>query len=150
MISALKIGKLKKYVSDFPNPTTVGQEGVIVIPHLGASTEESEDNCAVMAVQELTDYMENGNIKNSVNFPAINMGVCDKAGRIIIFHRNKANMITKFSACFGNAGINISEMNNKSRGDNAVTMIDFDSEISEDIISGLEQIEDVFRVRQIV
>lgn len=150
VISALKIGKLKKYVSDFPNPTTVGQEGVIVIPHLGASTEESEDNCAVMAVQELTDYMENGNIKNSVNFPAINMGVCDKAGRIIIFHRNKANMITKFSACFGNAGINISEMNNKSRGDNAVTMIDFDSEISEDIISGLEQIEDVFRVRQIV
>ena len=150
VISALKIGKLKKYVSDFPNPTTVGQEGVIVIPHLGASTEESEDNCAVMAVQELTDYMENGNIKNSVNFPAINMGVCDKAGRIIIFHRNKANMITNFSACFGNAGINISEMNNKSRGDNAVTMIDFDSEISEDIISGLEQIEDVFRVRQIV
>lgn len=150
VISALKIGKLKKYVSDFPNHTTVGQEGVIVIPHLGASTEESEDNCAVMAVQELTDYMENGNIKNSVNFPAINMGVCDKAGRIIIFHRNKANMITKFSACFGNAGINISEMNNKSRGDNAVTMIDFDSEISEDIISGLEQIEDVFRVRQIV
>ncbi len=150
VISALKIGKLKKYVSDFPNPTTVGQEGVIVIPHLGASTEESEDNCAVMAVQELTDYMENGNIKNSVNFPAINMGVCDKAGRIIIFHKNKANMITKFSACFGNAGINISEMNNKSRGDNAVTMIDFDSEISEDIISGLEQIEDVFRVRQIV
>lgn len=149
VISALKIGKLKKYVSDFPNPTTLGQEGVIVIPHLGASTEESEDNCAVMAVQELTDYMENGNIKNSVNFPAINMGVCDKAGRIMIFHKNKANMITKFSACFGNANINISEMNNKSRGDNAVTMLDFDSEITDDIMKELSSIEDVYRVRQV-
>lgn len=149
VISALKIGKLKKYVSDFPNPTTLGQEGVIVIPHLGASTEESEDNCAVMAVQELTDYMENGNIKNSVNFPAINMGVCDKAGRIMIFHKNKANMITKFSACFGNANINISEMNNKSRGDNAVTMLDFDSDITDDIMKELSSIEDVYRVRQV-
>ncbi len=147
VISALKIGKLKKYVSDFPNPTTAGQEGVIVIPHLGASTEESEDNCAIMAVQELTDYMENGNIRNSVNFPAINMGVCDKVGRVIIFHRNKANMITKFSACFGDANINISEMNNKSRGDNAVTMLDFDSEVSDEILAKLSSINDVFRVR---
>ncbi|MCR5238296.1 MAG: 3-phosphoglycerate dehydrogenase [Lachnospiraceae bacterium] len=147
VISALKIGKLKKYVSDFPNPTTAGQEGVIVIPHLGASTEESEDNCAIMAVQELTDYMENGNIRNSVNFPAINMGVCDKVGRVIIFHRNKANMITKFSACFGDANINISEMNNKSRGDNAVTMLDFDSEVSDEILAKLSSIDDVFRVR---
>ena len=147
VISALKIGKLKKYVSDFPNPTTIGQEGVIVIPHLGASTEESEDNCAVMAVQELMDYMENGNIKNSVNFPAINMGVCDKVGRIMIFHKNKANMITKFSACFGNANINISEMNNKSRGDNAVTMLDFDSAVSDEILEKLSTIDDVYRVR---
>ena len=147
VVSALKIGKLKKYVSDFPNPVTVGQEGVILIPHLGASTEESEDNCAIMAVQELTDYMKNGNIKNSVNFPAINMGVCEKAGRVIIFHRNIANMITKFSACFGNAGINISEMNNKSRGDNAITMLDFDSEVSEEILDKLAAIDDVFRVR---
>lgn len=147
VISALKVGKLKKYVSDFPNPVTAGKEGMIVIPHLGASTEESEDNCAVMAVQELIDYMENGNIKNSVNFPAINMGVCDKVGRIMIFHKNKANMITKFSACFGNAGINISEMNNKSRGDNAVTMLDFDSEVSDDILEKLSTIDDVFRVR---
>ena len=147
VVSALKIGKLKKYVSDFPNPVTVGQEGVILSPHLGASTEESEDNCAIMAVQELTDYMKNGNIKNSVNFPAINMGVCEKAGRVIIFHRNIANMITKFSACFGNAGINISEMNNKSRGDNAITMLDFDSEVSEEILDKLAAIDDVFRVR---
>ncbi len=147
VVAALKIGKLGKYVSDFANPTTVGAEGVIVIPHLGASTEESEDNCAIMAVQELTDYMMNGNIKNSVNFPAINMGVCDKVGRIMIFHKNKANMITRFSACFGNADINISEMNNKSRGDNAVTMLDFDSAVTEDIIDKLSAIDGVYRVR---
>ncbi|MBO5550548.1 MAG: 3-phosphoglycerate dehydrogenase, partial [Lachnospiraceae bacterium] len=147
VISALKIGKLSKYVTDFPNPTTVGQENVIVIPHLGASTEESEDNCAILAVQELTDYMKNGNIKNSVNFPAINMGACDKMGRIIIFHKNKANMITKFTACFGDAGINISEMNNKSRGDNAVTMMDLDSAVSDEIIGKLSDISDVYRVR---
>ena len=147
VISALRIGKLAKYVSDFPNPTTVGQEGVIVIPHLGASTEESEDNCAVMAVQELTDYMKNGNIKNSVNFPAINMGVCEKAGRVMVFHRNIANMITKFSACFGDAGINISEMNNKSRGDNAISMFDIDAPASDEIIDKLSKIKGVFRVR---
>ncbi len=147
VISALKIGKLAKYVSDFPNPTTAGKEGVILIPHLGASTEESEDNCAIMAVQELTDYMENGNIKNSVNFPAINMGACDKAGRVMIFHKNKANMITKFSGCFGDEGINISEMNNKSRGDNAVTMLDIDTPATPDIVERLSVIPDVFRVR---
>ncbi len=147
VVAALKIGKLGKYVSDFANPTTVGADGVIVIPHLGASTEESEDNCAIMAVQELSDYMQNGNIRNSVNFPAINMGVCEKAGRVIIFHKNKANMITKFSACFGNADINISEMNNKSRGDNAITMIDVDTEFSDDIIEKLSTIDDVYRVR---
>ena len=147
VVSALKIGKLAKYVTDFPNPTTVGQENIIVIPHLGASTEESEDNCAIMAVKELTDYMENGNIKNSVNFPSINMGGCDKQGRILIFHKNKANMITKFTACFGDADINIAEMNNKSRGDNAVTMMDLDSEVSEDIINKLSEINGVYRVR---
>ncbi len=147
VVAALKIGKLGKYVSDFANPTTVGADGVIVIPHLGASTEESEDNCAIMAVQELSDYMQNGNIRNSVNFPAINMGVCEKAGRVMIFHKNKANMITKFSACFGNADINISEMNNKSRGDNAITMIDVDTEFSDDIIEKLSTIDDVYRVR---
>ena len=147
VIEALKVGKLKKYVCDFPNPTNVGQEGCIIIPHLGASTEESEDNCAVMAVQELNDYMENGNIRNSVNFPAINMGICDKASRVIVFHQNKANMITKFSACFGDMGINISELNNKSKGDNAVTMLDTDSPVTEEIAKKLESIEGVYRVR---
>ncbi|MBR1875986.1 MAG: 3-phosphoglycerate dehydrogenase [Lachnospiraceae bacterium] len=149
VVEALKVGKLKKYVCDFPNPTTIGKEGCIIIPHLGASTEESEDNCAVMAVNELTDYMENGNIKNSVNFPAINMGVCEKASRIIIFHKNVANMITKFSAFMGDKGINISEMNNKSKGDNAVTMLDTDSAVDKDIVDRLSTVEGVYRVRVI-
>jgi len=149
VVEALKVGKLKKYVCDFPNPTTIGKEGCIIIPHLGASTEESEDNCAVMAVNELTDYMENGNIKNSVNFPAINMGVCEKASRIIIFHKNVANMITKFSAFMGDKGINISEMNNKSKGDNAVTMLDTDSAVDKDIVDKLSAVEGVYRVRVI-
>ncbi|MCR5487672.1 MAG: 3-phosphoglycerate dehydrogenase [Lachnospiraceae bacterium] len=147
VVSALKVGKLRKYVCDFPNPTTIGEEGCIIIPHLGASTEESEDNCAVMAVQELTDYMQNGNIKNSVNFPNLNMGVCDKAGRVMVFHANVANMITKFSAVFGDAGINISEMYNKSRGDNAVSVFDTDSPVSEELISRISTIDGVFRVR---
>ena len=149
VVEALKVGKLKKYVCDFPNPTTIGKEGCIIIPHLGASTEESEDNCAVMAVNELTDYMENGNIKNSVNFPAINMGVCEKASRIIIFHKNVANMITKFSAFMGDKGINISELNNKSKGDNAVTMLDTDSAVDKDIVDRLSTVEGVYRVRVI-
>ena len=149
VVAALKVGKLRKYVSDFANPTTVGAEGVIITPHLGASTEESEDNCAIMAVKELVDYMENGNITNSVNFPAIDMGVCQTKGRIAVFHKNVANMITKFTAAFGNLGINISELNNKSKGERAVTMFDVDSEVTEEIVAELNKIEDVYRVRVI-
>ncbi len=147
VVSALKVGKLRRYVSDFPNPTTVGAEGCIVIPHLGASTEESEDNCAVMAVKELKDYMENGNIKNSVNFPRIDMGLCETASRVIVFHQNVANTITRFSAIFGGAGINIAEMNNKSKGDNAVSMFDLDSVPGEEIISGIQALDGVYRIR---
>ncbi|MCR5626552.1 MAG: 3-phosphoglycerate dehydrogenase [Lachnospiraceae bacterium] len=147
VVAALKVGKLRKYVSDFPNTTTVGAEGCIVTPHLGASTEESEDNCAVMAVKQIRDYMENGNIINSVNFPKIDMGICSTASRVIVFHANKANTITKFSAIFGEKGINISEMNNKSKGDNAVSMFDLDSEVSEDVIKKIGELEGVYRVR---
>jgi len=147
VVAALKVGKLGKYVSDFANATTAGQEGCIVTPHLGASTEESEDNCAIMAVKELKDYMENGNIKNSVNFPACDMGVCTKAGRIVVFHKNVANMITKFTAAFGDLGINISELNNKSKGDNAYTMFDVDSPVTDEIVAKLNEIDGVFRVR---
>lgn len=147
VLEALESGKVAKYVSDFPNPTTAGKKGCIVIPHLGASTEEAEDNCAVMAVQELRDYLENGNIKNSVNYPAIDMGVCTKAGRVLVFHKNVANMITKFTAEFGDKGINISDMMNKSRGEYACTMFDIESPAHEDALKNLEAIEGVFRVR---
>lgn len=147
VLEALKSGKVRRYVSDFPNPTTAGQPGCIVIPHLGASTEESEDNCAVMAVKELKDYLENGNIKNSVNYPACDMGVCTKAGRVAIFHKNIANMITKFTAEFGEKGINISDMTNKSRGEYAYTMMDIEAPATEEIVKALSAIDGVFRVR---
>ena len=147
ILDGIKAGKVKKYVSDFPNPTTAGQDGVIVIPHLGASTEEAEDNCAKMAVKEMMDYIENGNIINSVNFPNCDMGVCQKAGRIAILHSNTANMITQFTACFGDQGINISDMMNKSRGDFAYTMLDIEDKASDAIISKLNDIDGVIRVR---
>jgi len=147
VLEGLQSGKIARYVSDFPNPTTAGQKGCIVIPHLGASTEESEENCAEMAVQELMDYLENGNIKNSVNYPACDMGVCTKAGRVAIFHKNIANMITKFTAEFGDKGINISDMTNKSRGEVAYTMLDVEEAPTQEIIEALEQIKGVFRVR---
>ena len=147
VLEGLQSGKIARYVSDFPNPVTAGQKGCIVIPHLGASTEESEDNCAVMAVEELMDYMENGNIRNSVNYPACDMGVCTKAGRVAIFHKNIANMITKFTAEFGEKGINISDMTNKSRGEVAYTMLDVEEKPTKEIISALEKISGVFRVR---
>lgn len=147
VLEGIKSGKIRKYVSDFPNAVTAGQDGCIVIPHLGASTEESEDNCAVMAVKELKNYLENGNIVNSVNYPNCDMGVCAQAGRIAIFHKNIANMITKFTACFGDNGINITDMTNKSKGEVAYTMIDIETHASEEIIRKLQSVDGVFRVR---
>ena len=147
VLASIKAGKVRKYVSDFANSTTVGQEGCIVIPHLGASTEESEDNCAKMAIKEMMEYLENGNIKNSVNYPKCDMGVCDKAGRIAIFHKNKANMIVKFSTVIGSKGINIPEMTTKSKGDIAYSMMDVESPVTEELIEELKKIDGVFRVR---
>lgn len=147
VLDGIASGKIHKYVSDFPNSTTAGKPGCVVIPHLGASTEESEDNCAVMAVKEMMDYLENGNIKNSVNYPACDMGVCTQAGRVAIFHKNVANMITKFTACFGDNGINISDMMNKSKGNVAYTMLDVESPATEQIVEKLSAIDGVFRVR---
>lgn len=149
VLDGIESGRIRKYVSDFPNPVTAGKKGCIVIPHLGASTEESEDNCAKMAVKELMDYLENGNIVNSVNYPKCDMGICTQAGRVAIFHKNIANMITKFTACFGDNGINISDMTNKSKGEVAYTMLDIETPASEDIIKTLESINGVFRVRVI-
>lgn len=147
MIEALASGKVAKYVTDFPNAKIAGVDNVITLPHLGASTEESEDNCAVMAVKEMMDYLENGNIINSVNYPKCDMGVCTQAGRVAIFHKNIANMITKFTACFGDNGINISDMTNKSRGEVAYTMLDIETPASAEIIQKLQSVEGVFRVR---
>ncbi len=147
VLAAIESGKVYKYVTDFPNPLTAGKEGCIVIPHLGASTEESEDNCAVMAVKSMMDYLQNGNIKNSVNYPNCDMGVCMKAGRIAIFHKNIANMITKFTGCIGENGINISDMTNKSKGECAYTMLDVESPATPELVEKLSAIDGVFRVR---
>ncbi len=147
VLDAIKAGKVRKYVSDFPNPTTAGQEGCIVIPHLGASTEESEDNCAKMAVKELMNYLENGNIVNSVNYPNCDMGVCTNAGRIAIMHKNVANMISTFTGVFGELGQNISDMTNKSKGEYAYTMLDLDTPASDEIVKKLEALDGVIRVR---
>lgn len=147
VLAAIASGKVRRYVTDFPNATTAGQKGCIVIPHLGASTEESEDNCAKMAVDELMNYLENGNIINSVNYPACDMGICSQAGRVAIFHKNIANMITQFTACFGDSGINITDMMNKSKGEVAYTMMDLESPATPEMIAKLQAINGVFRVR---
>ncbi|HOO27437.1 MAG TPA: phosphoglycerate dehydrogenase, partial [Lachnospiraceae bacterium] len=149
VVEAVKSGKVAKYVTDFPNTTTAGVDGCIVIPHLGASTEESEDNCAKMAVKELMNYLENGNINHSVNYPECDMGVCSTCGRVAIMHKNVANMITKFTATFGDLGINISDMLNKSKGEYAYTMLDVESPVTDAIVEKLRAIDGVIRVRAV-
>ena len=149
MIEAIDEGKVRRYVSDFPNPTVAGHRGCITTPHLGASTEESETNCAVMAADELQDYLENGNITHSVNYPNIDVGVCQHASRIALFHKNIPNMITKFTKITGEEGINVAEMTNKSKGNVAITVLDLDTRPSEAAIEKLGAIEGVFRVRVI-
>ncbi|MCQ2521484.1 MAG: phosphoglycerate dehydrogenase [Lachnospiraceae bacterium] len=147
ILDGIGTGKVAKYVTDFPNPTTAGKAGCIVIPHLGASTEEAEDNCAKMAVAEMMDYIENGNIVNSVNYPAVDMGVCSTAARITICHKNTENMLTKFTGAFGDKGINISNILSKSRGDYAYTMIDADQAATDDIVNTVKAIDGVIKVR---
>lgn len=147
MAEALKSGKVAKYVTDFPNAKTANTEGVIAFPHLGASTAESEDNCAVMAVKEIMDYVENGNIKNSVNYPACDAGVCATAGRIAVNHKNIPNMISQLTAVFSASGVNIENMINKSRGDYAYSVFDIATASSEDMVSKISAIEGVLKVR---
>ncbi|MDD6039308.1 MAG: phosphoglycerate dehydrogenase [bacterium] len=149
MVAALAEGKIRKYVSDFPNPTTVGKNGCIVIPHLGASTEESEDNCAVMAVQEIRDYLENGNIKNSVNYPNCDMGVCQTASRVAFLHKNEHGTISQFTSVLGDAGVNIDNMSNKSKGDFAYTMMDVDAPIPAEVMAKMKDLPGVFKARVI-
>ncbi len=149
MEAALKTGKVKCYVTDFPNDRTANMEGVIPIPHLGASTEESEDNCARMAVDQVMNFLENGNIINSVNFPDCDLGVCTKLGRIGILHRNIPNMLSKFTSVVSNENVNISDMVNRSKGAYAYTMLDLDAPVSPAMVEQIEKISDVLRVRVI-
>ena len=147
LIEALDSGKVKKYVTDFANHTVAGHKGILVTPHLGASTEESEENCAVMAVKEVRDFLENGNIKNSVNFPNCDMGTCVAVGRIAICHKNIPNMISQFTKILGAEGLNIADMTNKSKGEYAYTLIDLESTASKEALDELKAIEGVSRVR---
>ena len=149
LIEALESGKVKKYVTDFANHTVAGRDGILVTPHLGASTEESEENCAVMAVKELRDFLENGNIKNSVNFPNCDMGTCVAVGRIAITHKNVPNMISQFTKILGAEGLNIADMTNKSKGEYAYTLIDLESTASKEALDEMKSIEGVSRVRVI-
>ncbi len=149
MVDALAAGRVKRYVSDFPNPTTVGAKGCIVTPHLGASTAESEDNCALMAVREIRDYLENGNIVNSVNYPDCSMAACMTAGRIGIQHKNAKGMLSRFTTILGDAGINIDGMANKSKGDYAYALFDLDAPATDEVLEALRNTDGVLRVRRI-
>ena len=149
MADALASGKVKRYVTDFPNPKTANMPGCIAIPHLGASTEESEDNCARMAVREMMDYLENGNVKNSVNYPNCDMGQCQSEGRITILHHNIPNSLGRFTAAIASENVNIAGLMNKSRGEYAYTMLDLDHHPSADVVEHLKSIEGVVRVRVI-
>ena len=147
MAEALASGKVGKYVTDFPNAKTANMEGVIAFPHLGASTAESEDNCAVMAVKEIVDFMDSGNIKNSVNYPACDAGICASEGRIAINHRNIPNMLSQFTNVFAAENINIDNMVNKSRGDYAYTVIDIAASSTETLVEKLTAIDGVLKIR---
>lgn len=149
MKAALESGKVKKYVVDFPNPTTASLPNTIVTPHLGASTQESEDNCAKMAVKQIREFIENGNIINSVNYPNCDAGVCATEGRIAVAHKNVHSMLSQFTTVFSNEGINIENMVNKSRGDYAYSIFDICSKATEAIVKDLQSIDGVIKVRVI-
>ena len=149
MAAALETGKVRRYVTDFPNPKSVAMKNVIAIPHLGASTEESEDNCAKMAVEELMDYLENGNIRNSVNYPNCDMGVCRAASRVAVLHLNVPNMIGQITGILASGNVNISDMTNKSRDKYAYTLLDLENPAEEEMVEKLKAIKGVLRVRVI-
>ena len=149
VVKATENGKLYRYVTDFPAEELIGAKNVICTPHLGASTEEAEDNCAAMAARELIDYIENGNISNSVNYPNCSMprtGVC----RLVVLHKNANNLLAQITAAVASEGVNIANLTNQSRGDYAVTIIDADSLVSENAVRKISEIKDVIRVRTII
>ena len=145
---AIAAGKVSAYVTDFPTEEVINTPGVVAIPHLGASTEESEDNCAVMAARELDDYLKNGNIKNSVNYPNVEMPRSGTA-RICVLHQNVPSILTKITAAVADEGLNIENMTNKSKGENAYTVLDVSSTPSEDAIARISAVEGINRVRVI-
>lgn len=147
---AITSGKVKRYVTDFPNDRTANMPGVVAIPHLGASTEEAEDNCARMAVRQVMNYLENGNIINSVNFPNCDMGKCTKPARLLILHKNIPNSLGQFTSIVARENVNISDMLNRSKGEYACTMLDLDSEVSEKVTQAISEVDGVLRVRVIV
>ena len=150
MAEALASGKVRTYVTDFPNEKTVKMKNAVVLPHIGASTEEAEENCAVMAVKEMQDYLDNGNITHSVNYPDLNAGICQSAARVAILHRNIPNMLSQITAFFGKNGLNIENLSSKVKGDYEYTLLDLSSPMPEDTEERLREIPEVLRVRQIL
>ena len=148
IIKATESGKVAKYIVDFPADELIGAKNVVCIPHLGASTEEAEENCAIMAAKQLIDYIENGNIVNSVNFPTCSMPRTTKH-RLVILHKNTSNILAQITGTVGNEGINISNLTNQSKGDFAVTILDIDCAVSAEAINHISQVENIIKVRQI-
>ena len=146
---ALTSGQVAKYISDFPNSTSVSLPNSVILPHLGASTEEAEDNCAIMAAVQLQDYLDNGNITNSVNFPELNAGTCGAEARVAILHRNIPNMLSQITAFFGNNNLNIENLSNKARGGYAYTLLDISHKMPDDTVERLKEINGVLRVRRV-
>ncbi|MBQ7220968.1 MAG: phosphoglycerate dehydrogenase [Synergistaceae bacterium] len=146
---ALTDGQVSRYISDFPNPTSANLPNATVLPHLGASTEEAEDNCAVMAAVQLQDYLDNGNITNSVNYPEVNAGVCGSEARVAILHRNIPNMLSQITSFFGSNELNIENLQNKARGAYAYTLLDISHKMPDDTTERLREIEGVLRVRRV-
>ncbi len=149
VIHALESGKVRKYVTDFPSENILCMDKAICIPHLGASTKESEDNCARMAVDQLMDYLENGNITNSVNFPSCSLGICTSKNRICVLNKNIPAMLGKITGILADMNINISDLNNRSKGDLAYTLIDVDSEVSEEELKKALNVNGIISVRVI-
>lgn len=147
IIEALENGKVGKYVTDFPDSVVASAPNTIAIPHLGASTEESEDNCAVMAVEQIVDYIKNGNITNSVNYPNCDMGVCQGAARMTICHKNRPNMLGHFTTLIAAAGMNIVNLTNKSKGQYAYTILDLESVPVPELVETMKKVRDVLKVR---
>ena len=146
---AIISGHVEKYISDFPNTLSANIPGAVVLPHLGASTEEAEENCALMAVQQMQDYLDNGNITNSVNFPEINAGTCGAEARVAILHRNIPAMLSGITSFFGTNGLNIENLINKARGQYAYTLVDISHKMPDDTTERLREINGVLRVRRV-